>query len=72
MAERKIYFGWYVVAASILIYALVLGSTFSSFGLYILPVSELPIVWAHHKDIVVNKNPLSVAVPILGDYGWKK
>ena len=40
MAERKIYFGWYVVAASILIYALVLGSTFSSFGLYILPVSE--------------------------------
>ncbi len=39
---------------------------------YILPVSELPIVWAHHKDIVVNKNPLSVAVPILGDYGWKK
>ena len=39
---------------------------------YILPVSELPIVWAHNKDLVVNKNPLSVAVPILGDYGWKK
>jgi peptide/nickel transport system substrate-binding protein len=39
---------------------------------YILPVSELPIVWAHHKDLVVNKNPLSTSVPILGDYGWKK
>jgi predicted MFS family arabinose efflux permease len=38
--ERGIYFGWYVVAASIIIYALLLGSTFASFGLYILPVSE--------------------------------
>ena len=39
---------------------------------YILPVSELPIVWAHNKDLVINKNPLSTSVPILGDYGWKK
>lgn len=37
---RGIYFGWYVVAAAIVIYAVVLGSTFASFGLYILPVSE--------------------------------
>jgi MFS family permease len=37
---RKIYFGWYVVAATILIYAMVLGATFSAFGLYIIPVSE--------------------------------
>jgi MFS family permease len=37
---RGIYFGWYVVAAAIVIYALLLGSTFASFGLYILPVSE--------------------------------
>ncbi len=40
MRVRGIYFGWYVVAASILIYALVLGSTFASFGLYIMPVSQ--------------------------------
>jgi MFS family permease len=40
MRVRGIYFGWYVVAAAIVIYALVLGSTFASFGLYILPVSE--------------------------------
>ena len=39
---------------------------------YILPISELPIVWAHNKDIFVKKNSLSAAVPILGDYGWKK
>ena len=39
---------------------------------YILPVSELPIVWAHNKDIVIKPNPISTAVPILGDYGWKQ
>jgi len=40
MTLRDIYFGWYVVAAAIVIYALLLGSTFASFGLYILPVSQ--------------------------------
>jgi len=40
MIVRGVYFGWYVVAATIVIYALVLGSTFASFGLYVLPVSE--------------------------------
>ena len=38
---------------------------------YIFPVSELPIVWAHNKDVFVKPNPLTKAVPILGDYGWK-
>lgn len=37
---RSIYFGWFVVAASALIYALIIGSTFASFGLFVLPVSE--------------------------------
>ncbi len=39
---------------------------------YILPVSELPIVWAHNKDVVVKPNPLTSSLPNLGDYGWKK
>jgi peptide/nickel transport system substrate-binding protein len=39
---------------------------------YIFPISELPIVWAHHKDIVLKSNPLSNSLPMLGDYGWKK
>jgi peptide/nickel transport system substrate-binding protein len=39
---------------------------------YILPLSELPIVWAHHKDVVVKPNPLTSSLPNLGDYGWKK
>ncbi len=39
---------------------------------YIFPISELPIVWAHHKDIALKLNPLSNSLPMLGDYGWKK
>ena len=39
---------------------------------YIFPISELPIVWAHHKDVVLKPNPLSNSLPMLGDYGWKK
>jgi peptide/nickel transport system substrate-binding protein len=39
---------------------------------YIFPISELPIVWAHNKDIVLKLNPLSNSLPMLGDYGWKK
>ena len=39
---------------------------------YIFPISELPIVWAHNKDIVLKPNPLSNSLPMLGDYGWKK
>ncbi|MBV1918108.1 MAG: MFS transporter [Sphingomonadaceae bacterium] len=36
---RPLYCGWYVVAAAVLIYALVIGSTFAAFGLFVLPVS---------------------------------
>lgn len=39
---------------------------------YLLPISELPTMWAHHKDIVLNPNPMSNSLPLLGDYGWKK
>lgn len=39
---------------------------------YIFPISELPIVWAHHKDIFLKPNPISNSLPMLGDYGWKK
>jgi MFS family permease len=35
----RIYFGWYVVAVSAVVYMLVLGGTFSSFGMFVLPVS---------------------------------
>lgn len=37
---RRIYYGWFIVAASMLIYMLIIGSTFSVFGLFVQPVSE--------------------------------
>jgi MFS family permease len=36
---RRIYYGWYVVALATVIYMLMVGATFSAFGLYVLPVS---------------------------------
>jgi sugar phosphate permease len=40
MPNTKPYFGWYIVLASLLILTLVLGSTYSIFGLLVLPVSK--------------------------------
>jgi sugar phosphate permease len=37
---RRIYYGWYVVALSILGFMLLVGSTFTAFGLFVVPVSE--------------------------------
>jgi hypothetical protein len=37
---------------------------------YIYPVSELPLVWAHSKDVKVLRNPLSAGESRLGDYAW--
>lgn len=36
---RRIYYGWYVVAIATVVYMLMVGATFSAFGLYVLPVS---------------------------------
>ena len=36
---RRVYFGWYVVAAAVVATALLYGSTYSVFGLYVVPVS---------------------------------
>ena len=37
---KTFYYGWVVVAAAATIFTLVLGSTFSVYGLFVLPVSE--------------------------------
>ncbi len=39
---------------------------------YLLPISEQPTMWAHHKDVFLNPNPMSNSLPLLGDFGWKK
>ncbi len=37
---------------------------------YIVPISEMPMVWAHSKDVKILPNPLSTSDPKLGDYAW--
>ena len=36
---RQVYYGWYVVAITIVIFAMLVGSIFSAFGVFVLPVS---------------------------------
>jgi ABC-type transport system substrate-binding protein len=38
---------------------------------YILPVSEIPMMWAHHKDVKVMQNPMADSQPVLGDFAWQ-
>jgi sugar phosphate permease len=64
----RIYFGWYVVAVSAVVYTLVLGATFSSFGVFVLPVStELKLSRAEMNTalILLNVGNLVMA-PIVG------
>ena len=37
---------------------------------YMLPLSELPLVFAHSKDVKVLRNKLSTAESRLGEYVW--
>ena len=39
---------------------------------YILPISEMPMLWAHDKNVEVTPDRLSASSPVLGDFGWKK
>lgn len=40
MRMRRPYYGWAVVAASVVIYTVIMGVTYSSYGLFVLPVSR--------------------------------
>jgi peptide/nickel transport system substrate-binding protein len=37
---------------------------------YILPISSLPTVWAHTKEVEIKSNPTSAAESRLGDWYW--
>jgi len=39
---------------------------------YIYPMSEMPMLWAHNKDVVVMPDLLADSAPVLGDFMWKK
>ncbi|CAN7448898.1 MFS transporter [Phenylobacterium sp. LjRoot225] len=64
----RIYYGWRVVALAMLIYMLVIGATFSAFGLFVHPVSaELGLSRAEMNTALILMNLGNAAVaPILG------
>ncbi len=37
---------------------------------YVLPLTELPMVWAHTQDVKILKNPLSAGEIRVGDWAW--
>ena len=40
MVDLPMYYGWYVVMMAAAVYAVVMGTTFSAFGLFVVPVSN--------------------------------
>jgi sugar phosphate permease len=62
------YFGWYIVLASLLILTIVLGSTYSIFGLLVLPVSkEFGLSRADINTALIFLNiGVSVVAPLIG------
>src|SRR5262249_61333748 len=39
-ASVRVYYGWFIVASSVVVLTLLLGSTYHAFGVFVLPVSE--------------------------------
>ena len=64
----RIYYGWFVVALAMVIYMLVIGTTFGAFGLFVHPVSaELGLTRAEMNTALIFMNLGNAAVaPLLG------
>jgi MFS family permease len=65
---RSIYYGWYVVVIAMTIYAALIGTTFASFGVFVIPVSaELMLSRADINTALILKNlGNAVFAPIIG------
>jgi sugar phosphate permease len=64
----KVYAGWYVVATSVLVLMVLLGTTFTAFGLYVVPVSsDLGLSRADTNSAMILLNiGNAVVAPIIG------
>jgi MFS family permease len=65
---KRVYFGWWLVALVVVMYTLVAGATFGSFGLYILPVSaELRLSRADmNTGLILMNLGVAVLAPLMG------
>jgi MFS family permease len=64
----RLYYGWFIVAATVLVYMLVVGGTIQAYGMFVLPVSQdfhLTRAETNTGAIVLNIG-MAVAGPILG------
>ena len=64
----RIYFGWWIVAITVLVYMLAIGASLQAYGVFVLPVSEafgLTRAETNTGAIVINIG-MAVAAPILG------
>jgi len=66
--RRRVYYGWYVVAVAMVISAVLVGSTFACFGVFVVPVSaELLLSRAEMNTALIFKNlGNAVFAPIIG------
>lgn len=64
----RVYYGWVVVAATLLIYTLIMGTTYSSYGLFVLPLShELKLSRADANTGIIFMNlGMAIQAPFLG------
>lgn len=65
---RKIYYGWWIVAASMVVYMVIVGSCFSAFGLFVKPVSaEFELSRADMNTALILLNlGMAVLAPFVG------
>jgi MFS family permease len=65
---RRIYYGWFVVAMSVLVLMLLVGTSFTAFGLFVVPVSkELGLSRADMNSALILLNIGNAAVgPFIG------
>lgn len=65
---RPVYYGWYVVAMAMVIFTVLIGTTFAAFGVFVIPVSkELMLSRADINTALILKNlGNAVWAPIIG------
>jgi sugar phosphate permease len=68
--KTSTYYGWYIVAASALVYMILIGSTYSAFALFVLPVSrEFALSRADMNTALILMNiGNSVLAPLVGRF----
>lgn len=67
-APSSFYYGWYIVAASALVYMVLIGTTYSAFALFVIPVSaeyQLSRADTNTALILINVGN-SVLAPLIG------